>query len=153
MISRIDACLLCEEVSGQLAVPGGMLIETDLVVGFHLPVLPDASDVYLGYLMVTPKRHNPSFGTLTAEEAADVGRVMQQLTKALEATIAERVYVLVTGHSYPHLHIHVVPRRHGTPKDVSWLESDSWPGARRGSQEEAAELVEQLRSELLNRQE
>ena len=73
---------------------------------------------------------------------------MSRLSKALQRLGARRVYVAVIGHDVPHLHVHLIPRWPETPADVSWLAVDEWPGARRGSFEEAAEFVGNLRASV-----
>lgn len=132
-----------------MAVPGGHLVADESVVAFHVPPWPPPAEaVYLGYLMVTSRRHVPGFAGLHDREAAAVGIAVTRLSRALEQLGAERVYVAVIGHGVPHLHVHLVPRWPGTPADVAWTEVDEWEGARRGTFHEAAAVVEQLRARL-----
>lgn len=139
-----DACLVCDEVTGRLPVPGGFLLQDDHLVVFHCPVVPPATDVYAGYLFITPVRHAAGFGDLDDEEAAAVGVAIARWSRALEAPGAEHVYVLRVGHGVPHLHVHLIPRWPGTPADVSWLNVDEWPGARRGDSAFAASITAAL---------
>jgi histidine triad (HIT) family protein len=144
-----EECLICQEHRLEVALPGDHLMATEDVVGFHLPPWPPpAEDVYLGYLMVTSRRHVPDFAELTDAESAAVGRSIGQLSRALKSLGAERVYVAVVGHGVAHLHVHLVPRWPGTPESVSWLDVDSWEGARRGDFAAATEMAEQVRSAL-----
>ncbi len=140
-----EGCLVCDEVNGEISVPGGFLEENHHVSVFHLPVLAPARDVFAGYLMVVTRRHIPGFGDLMDEEAAAVGRALTRWSRALERIGAEHVYVLRIGHGQPHLHVHLVPRWPGTPKEVAWTQVDEWPGARRGDAADAAAVVEDLR--------
>jgi diadenosine tetraphosphate (Ap4A) HIT family hydrolase len=107
--------------------------------------------VYVGYLLVTPRRHVPGFAGLDEREAAAVGVSVSRLSRALEELGAERVYAAVVGHGVPHLHVHLVPRWPGTPPEVPWTEVDEWDGARRGSFEDAAAMAEQVRARLIAR--
>ncbi|HET7387563.1 MAG TPA: HIT family protein [Nocardioidaceae bacterium] len=142
-------CLVCREHRLDVPLPGDHLVSTDEVVAFHVPPWPpSAEDVFLGYLMVTPRRHVADFAGLTSDEAAGVGQGIGRLSAALKNLGAERVYVLVIGHDVDHLHVHLVPRWPGTPEEVSWLHVDDWPGARRGDFAQATALVEQLRNAL-----
>jgi histidine triad (HIT) family protein len=140
-----ETCLVCSEVSGDVPIPGGQLEDSQFVSVFHRPVLAPATDVYMGYLFVTPKRHVPGFAGLGSAEAAAVGVAIARWSRALEAAKAEHVYVLRIGFNVPHLHVHLVPRWPGTPGDVAWTHVDDWPGARRGDAAQAAEVVAGLR--------
>jgi histidine triad (HIT) family protein len=145
----VDACLVCQEHRLEVALPGDHLVATHDVVGFHLPPWPPPSeDVYLGYLMLTPRRHVAGFDDLTDEESRVVGQWIARLTRALKAVGAERVYLAVVGHGVPHLHIHLIPRWPGTPTEVSWLHVDDWDGARRGNFAAATAMAEQVRETL-----
>jgi diadenosine tetraphosphate (Ap4A) HIT family hydrolase len=49
---------------------------------------------------------------------AEVGRAIARVTRALrESEGAEHVYLVVVGHESPHLHVHLVPRYPGTPRE------------------------------------
>jgi diadenosine tetraphosphate (Ap4A) HIT family hydrolase len=141
----MSPCLVCAEVRGDVAVPGGHLEDGELVMAFHSPIVEPATDVFLGYLFVTARRHVPGFADLTPEEAAAVGVSIARWSRALEAAGAEHVYLLRVGHRMPHLHVHLVPRWPETPDEVPWVHVDDWPGARRGAPEQAAALVSDLR--------
>jgi diadenosine tetraphosphate (Ap4A) HIT family hydrolase len=138
-------CLVCREHRMEVPPPGGHLVATDEVVAFHLPPWPPpAETVYLGYLMVTPRRHVADFAGLTHQESAAVGQWIARLSRALKAVGAERVYLAAVGHQVPHLHVHLIPRWPGTPDEVSWLRVDQWDGARRGSFAEATRFAAEL---------
>ncbi|TWE10042.1 diadenosine tetraphosphate (Ap4A) HIT family hydrolase [Rudaeicoccus suwonensis] len=141
-----DTCLVCDEISGAVPVPGEHLETTDLVTVFQCPVLAPATDIYAGYLFVVPRRHVAGFSGLTDTEAAAVGLAIAHWSKALELAGAERVYVVRTGHAVDHLHVHLIPRWPETPKEVSWLHVDDWDGARRLDSADAAEFVSALRA-------
>jgi histidine triad (HIT) family protein len=144
-----EQCLVCREQRLEVALPGEHLVATDEVVAFHLPPWPPpAEDVYLGYLMVTPRRHVPGFADLNDTESAAVGQSVARLSRALETLGAVRVYLAVIGHGGSHLHVHLVPRWPGTPETVSWTEVDSWHGARRGDFAAASEMAAQIRRTL-----
>ena len=140
------SCLVCSEVSGEVPVPGGHLHADEYLVVFHSPVIEPATDVYLGYLFVSPRRHAPGFADLADDEAAAVGIALARWSRALEAMGAEHVYVVRAGHVWPHLHVHLVPRWPGTPADISWVHVDDWSGARRVDIAGAAEAAQTLRA-------
>lgn len=80
-----DDCLVCREHRMEVSLPGDHLVSTEDVVAFHLPPWPPpADDVYLGYLMVTPRRHAADFGELTDRESAAVGQWIARLSRSLK---------------------------------------------------------------------
>ena len=95
----LDDCLVCREHRMEVPLPGEHLVSTEEVVAFHLPPWPPpAEDVYLGYLMVTPRRHAADFAELTDRESAAVGQWIARLSRSLKDLGAERVYLAVVGH-------------------------------------------------------
>jgi histidine triad (HIT) family protein len=139
----MSSCLVCQEVSGAVAVPGGPLQSGEFTLAFHVPPL-DGGDAYLGHLLVVPRRHVPDFADLDGGEASELGVFMSRSTRALKRAGAERVYVATIGHSFDHLHVHLLPRWPGTPAEVPWHSVDEWSGARRVDFPEAALFVAQM---------
>jgi diadenosine tetraphosphate (Ap4A) HIT family hydrolase len=144
------ACFVCAKHADlDSAAPGGALAGDEHVVVSHLPLaLPSgtAEDVYLGYLMVEPRRHVAGLGDLTADEAASLGRLAARASAALTGAGAEHVYAAVIGHGVDHLHLHLIARWPGTPREFWWTRVDEWPGAPRGDATRAAAFVERLRA-------
>ena len=133
-------------------MPGGPVAE-DLVLVSHI-VTPDAlgregTTAYLGHLFVEPRRHAPGLADLADAEARAVGWWCTRASRALsEAAGAEHVYAAVIGDGVPHLHVHLLPRYPGTPREYWWTRVDEWPQARRGSAAEIEVLVHELRGYL-----
>ncbi|QDQ15510.1 HIT family protein [Streptomyces spectabilis] len=148
------ACVVCATHRGDALVPGGPVGEDDLVVVSHLsPPPPDGPGrsgvVYLGHLLVEPRRHAAGLADLTNGEAQRVGLWCARAARALrEAGGAEHVYAAVIGDNVPHLHVHLLPRYPGTPRAYWWHRVDEWPDAPRGGASEVAALVRRLRSAL-----
>jgi len=138
-------CLVCQENSGEVQVPGGLLHSDDWTVVFHAPPVR-SSDVYLGHLLITSMRHAPDYADLHVDEAASVGREIARWSRALKGIGAERVYVAVVGHGVPHLHVNLLPRWPGTPDEIPWYSIDDWAGAYRVSFAEAGTLAARLRT-------
>jgi diadenosine tetraphosphate (Ap4A) HIT family hydrolase len=138
------ACYVCEKHrTGEGVVAGD-----DLVVLTH--VLPDApgrdsASVYLGHLVVEPRRHVPGLADLTPDEAAALGRWAARGAKALRA---EHVYSSVVGHQVDHLHLHLVPRYPGTPREYWWPRLNEWAAAPLGGNAEVIQLVGEIRARL-----
>lgn len=140
---------MCREVAGDVELPGGLLLDEEHVLAFH--VFPQEGErvVYLGYLMLVSRRHVAGHEDLDDVEAAAVGRGLTHLARALrDVAGADHVFVVRIGTGVPHLHIHLVPRYPETPRDVPWNKVDEWPGAKRGGAEEIAALVGRLRDDL-----
>jgi histidine triad (HIT) family protein len=134
-------------------MPGGPIAEDDLVLVTHI-VTSDAlgregTTAYLGHLFVEPRRHAPGLADLTDAEAQSVGFWSARASRALrEVAGAVHVYSAVIGDAVPHLHVHLLPRFPGTPREYWWTRVDEWPQARRGGATEIAALVMEFRSYL-----
>ena len=97
-------------------------------------------------LFVEPRRHAPGLADLTDAEAQAIGLWCTQASRALrEAAGAEHVYAAVIGDGVPHLHVHLLPRFPGTPREYWWSRVDEWPQARRGGTADIEALVSGLR--------
>lgn len=147
MASLAD-CFVCRKHRDQEPVPGGPIYEDSLVYASH--VGKDAEGrAYLRWCFVEPCRHVPGLGDLTDAEAQSIGWLVARLSRALQAELhAEHVYAFVLGDHVPHLHIHVIPRHPGAPREYWAMRVDEWPEAPRGDEEEIAALVTRLRSRL-----
>ncbi len=136
----MTTCFVCEK-HGDPAEP--VVGSDELMVLSHLS--SSGSPVYLGHLVVEPRRHAPELADLTSEEAAALGVWAARGARALRGAGAEHVYSAVIGHQVDHLHLHLIPRYPGTPREYWWLRLDEWPDARRGDATEVARFVAELR--------
>jgi histidine triad (HIT) family protein len=142
-------CFVCRKQRGEIVEPGGAILDDLLLRAGHM-IPPDGEgSVYLGWVLIEPRRHAPGLADLTADEARAVGLATSRLARALLNVLgAEHVYSFVLGHHVPHLHVHVVPRYPGTPREYWGLRVDEWPEAPTGSAEAVADLAERLRTWL-----
>jgi histidine triad (HIT) family protein len=139
----VTACVICAKQRDLDAVPGGAVLADEHTVVVHAPT------DYLGYLMVEPRRHVGELGELSPDEATSVGRLVARASASLQASEgAEHVYAAVIGHGVDHLHMHLIPRYPGTPREYWWTRVDEWPGAPRGDADAVAALAERLRTVL-----
>jgi histidine triad (HIT) family protein len=146
-------CFVCRKHRDRGSLlPGGPVGEDELIMVSHLsPDAPGRSGrpVYLGHLFVESRRHVPGMADLTDAEARAAGWWCTQASRALrEVAGAEHVYAAVIGHGVPHLHVHLIPRYPGTPREYWWDRVDEWPDARRGLGPEITVLVHDLRDYL-----
>jgi histidine triad (HIT) family protein len=124
-----DDCFVCRKHRGQEPVPGGPIYQDDLLFVSHIAP-PPGGEAYLGWCFVEPRRHVPGLADLTDEEAAALGRLVARLSRALQTELdAEHVYAFVLGDAVPHLHVHVVARHRGAPREYWGVHVDEWPGA------------------------
>lgn len=132
--------------------PAGQVDGDDLVVVSHVAhdaPGQDGAPVYLGHLVVEPRRHVAGLGDLTGDEAAALGRWLARAADALRTDAgAEHVYSMVVGHQIDHLHVHLVPRYPGTPREYWWSRLDEWPDAPLGDVADVARVVSGLRAHL-----
>ena len=147
-------CFVCRKHQERGALlPGGPVAEDDLVLVSHV-VPPDVlggegTTAYLGHLFVEPHRHAPGLGDLTDAEARAIGSWSTRASRALrDVAGAEHVYAAVFGDGVPHLHVHLLPRFPGTPREYWGVHVNRWPEANRGTAAEIAHLVHQLRDYL-----
>jgi histidine triad (HIT) family protein len=145
-----DGCFVCRKhrERGPL-LPGGPIAEDDLALVSHIATGEalgrKGTTAYLGHLFVEPKRHAPGLADLTDAEARSVGWWTTVASRALrDVAGAEHVYSAVIGDGVPHLHVHLIPRFPGTPRDYWWTRVDEWPGARRGGPADIEQLVHDL---------
>lgn len=149
MIAQPTDCFICRKHRGEIIVPGGAIYEDDLLYVGHILDATNPDSTYLGYLMVETKRHTPGLAELTDEEAQAIGLTVARLSRALKSSEnAEHIYEFVFGHDVPHMHVHVVPRYPGAPREYWGTHVDEWPEAPRGGSQEIAALCRRIREML-----
>jgi diadenosine tetraphosphate (Ap4A) HIT family hydrolase len=77
-----------------------------------------------GWLVLLPLRHVRSLSERTIEEAAAVGPLLVDLTRALERVtgcIKTYLVLLAESEGFEHLHFHVVPRMGEWPPELKGL--------------------------------
>jgi diadenosine tetraphosphate (Ap4A) HIT family hydrolase len=144
-LQHID-CFICHKHRGDIMVPGGAIYEDALVYAGHAAIPEGEETAYLGALLVEPKRHAAGLADVTDEEAQRIGLLAAWLSRALKASEgAEHIYQFVMGHHVDHLHVWIIPRYPGAPREYWGVQVDEWPDAPRGDAETIAALCERLR--------
>ncbi len=145
-------CLVCRKQRGEVVVPGGFIYEDDLISISHAQLFGEEKDHYLGHIFVESKRHIPELADLTEEEAQAIGLWISRVAQALlRVEGMEHVYSFFIGDGVPHVHVHVIGRRPGAPREYWGAKVDDWPQAPRGGEAEIALVVDRLRRYLTER--
>ena len=140
-------CFICANHTDPAAL---VLDAGEHVVVTHLPLVTPIGaqkSVYLGYLFVEARRHVPELGGPGPGRGC-VGRPRGGALepRAQDVASAEHVYAAVIGHGIGHLHVHLIPRYPGTPREYWWTRVDEWPDAPRGDEAAIRALIHRLRA-------
>lgn len=138
------SCFICNKHTGGIQTSGVKIYEDEFVYVGHID--KGGKPSYLGHIMIDLKRHVPSLGDMTLEEAKAFGMIMARVSNAIRKTeSAEHIYAAVSGNSVPHLHMHIIPRYPNTPEEYwgPWEVYD-WPEAPFGKNEEIIQVCERV---------
>ena len=139
-------CFVCRKHRGEVTVPGGVIFENDLLYISHAQLWGQEKGHYLGHVFVEPKRHVAGLADLTEAEAQVVGLYTSRVAKALLSTEnMEHIYTFVIGDHVPHVHVHIIGRYAGAPREYWGVKVDEWPDAPRGNESEIGQLAARLR--------
>jgi len=141
------SCFVCEKHQLGDAAEGGVLFEDDVIYVGHVHTR-NGPTVYRGHLVVEPRRHVAELGDLDASEASALGQVCSRMARLLQVGQgAEHVYMYVAGDGMAHLHVHLVPRYRGTPREYWGPAVTRWANAPRVDPEEMRTLISGLRDQ------
>lgn len=104
-----DTCVFCAIVRGE--APAAIVLDDPAGVAFldRRPLLP-------GHVLLVPRSHVATLPDLPAADVGPLFTLAQRLTRAVSrATAAEGAFLAINtivSQSVPHLHVHIVPRRH-----------------------------------------
>ena len=150
--TKAEECFVCRKHRGEVPVPGDPIYEDEIIFVSHAQLWGDETDHYLGHLFIEPKRHVAELADLSEGEAQAIGLFTARLARALmETESAEHVYSFVIGDGVPHVHVHVIGRYPGAPREYWGPWVDEWPDAPRGAEGEIAEVVTRIRRFLQER--
>jgi diadenosine tetraphosphate (Ap4A) HIT family hydrolase len=142
-------CPICRKQRGELDLAGGVVFEDALIFVSHARLWGGQKDHYLGHLFVEPRRHVAELADLNGEEAQAIGLFTSRVARALMHTGGvEHVYAFVIGDGVPHVHVHVIGRYPGAPREYWGPRVDEWPGAPRGGEAEVAAVAGRIRAFL-----
>lgn len=143
----MNECMVCRKHRGELPPPGGVIYEDDLIYVSHSLLWGEETEHYLGHLFVEPKRHVPEIAHLTEEESQAIGLYTSRAARALMETVGvEHVYAFIFGDGVPHVHVHVIGRYPGTPREYWGVKVDEWPEAPTGDEAAIAQVAARIRA-------
>jgi histidine triad (HIT) family protein len=137
-----DACIFCAIVRGD--APAEIVLDEPAGIAFldRRPLLP-------GHVLLVPRAHVPTLPDLPVVEIGPFFALVQRLTHAVtRATDADGAFVAVNNvvsQSVPHLHVHIVPRRHD---DRLFSRNLAWTRRPYRNDEEKCAIAEAIRSTL-----
>jgi histidine triad (HIT) family protein len=141
-----EVCIICRKHGGQVAVAGGPIYEDELIFVSHAQIWGDETEQYLGHLFIEPKRHIAELADLSEAEAQTIGLFTTRLARALMDTEgAEHIYAFVIGDGVPHVHVHVIGRFPGAPRQYWGPHVDEWPDAPHGAQHDIEQVAARVR--------
>ncbi len=136
-------CVFCDIVSGQ--TDADVVFEDDVTVAFL-----DNRPVFVGHTLLVPRTHHETLPDLPDDLVPPLFANTRMLAAAVpDAVGADGTFVAINNtisQSVPHLHVHVVPRRH---KDG--LRGFFWPRHRYASDDERRAIAEAIRSSVAAR--
>ena len=143
-------CIVCQKHRGEIKLFGGFIYEDDLIAVSHSLFWGEEKNHYLGHIFIETKRHVGEYADLTDEEAQRIGLYIKKVSKALLNTLdMDHVYSFVIVDGVPHVHVHVIGRYRGAPREYWGSRVDEWPEAPKGDETEIEKVTEKLRACLL----
>ncbi|MFN2490315.1 MAG: HIT family protein [Actinomycetota bacterium] len=133
-------CIFCDIAQERTAAHIVLADEHHVAFLDHRPLFP-------GHCLLIPRQHHVTLGELPGGDVAPLFGTVQLLTRAVEDAVnAEGTFVALNNRvsqSVPHLHVHVVPRRH---KDG--LRGFFWPRRRYEDDAHMARVAADIRAAL-----
>lgn len=138
--SQPTSCVFDGIISGQLLAH--LVLDEEHIVAFL-----DSRPLFPGHVLVVPRLHVKTLAELPECSLGPLMSTVRQVATAQRSCLgATGTFIALNdevSQSIPHVHFHVVPRRHG-----DGLRGFFWPRQRYDSEEQAAEVAALLRKEL-----
>lgn len=142
-------CIICRKHREQVPVAGGPIYQDERIYISHAQLWGQETEHYLGHLFIEPKRHVPELADLSDAEAQAIGLFTARLARALIKTEGvDHVYAFVIGDGVPHVHLHLIGRYPGAPRQYWGPRVDEWPDAPHGGDQQIAQLAHRVRAYL-----
>jgi len=139
-------CVVCRKHRGEISTPHGPIFENELIFISHALPFGEEKDHYLGHVLIETRRHIPELSELTEPEASAIGLYTKCTAEVLMQVMGMvHVYSFVFGDGVPHVHVHVIGRYPGAPREYWGSKVDEWPQAPHGTETEIGSLNQRLR--------
>ena len=139
----MEKCFICEKHKGNYYASKFHVTSSPLVSIYHM--FPQDEKVYLGHTFIETIRHVTGLDKMSIEEASEIGKCQIILRRVFKKYFeAEHVYSFVFGDGVPHLHLHIIPRYIGAPKEYRGTRVDEWDEAPHGNEKETIEFCKLL---------
>ncbi|PSN94948.1 hypothetical protein B9Q09_03705 [Candidatus Marsarchaeota G2 archaeon ECH_B_SAG-C16] len=133
-------CTFCEIIQGKREAH--QVFRDDYSLAFL-----DNKPLFLGHTLIVPLNHYETLQDLPRETIGPFFADVQLVARAVEAAIgSDGSFVAINNRvsqSVPHLHVHVVPRRHG-----DGLKGFFWPRTKYQSEEDAEQVARQIKDKI-----
>lgn len=141
-------CMICEKHRDLKKFTGEHIAEKGGWVLTHFPFLTDEKATR-GHLILETKRHITDLAEMNEEESAALGELTRTAVHLQETVLkAEHVYMFRINDKVAHLHIHLIPRYPGTPREYFGFKINEWPGRTIVNLQEIQALSSELRTNL-----
>jgi len=120
-------CIFCKIVAGQL--PCAKVLETESVLAFM-----DVNPLSAGHVLVIPKRHCERLTDLPADDAAEIGKALPDVSRAVVVAAKAHGFNIYqtngscAGQVVGHVHFHIIPRNPGDGLGFRWNAGKYGPG-------------------------
>ena len=121
----MNDCFICNKHK-DLSPCGGIILEKGGLVLSHFPDSP-TERATKGHLLIEPWRHITDLSEMNDAEASALGNLIRNGVDGIKKLGAEHVYLFRINDMVAHLHIHLVPRYPGTPKEFWGRKIMDWP--------------------------
>jgi histidine triad (HIT) family protein len=140
------SCFVCQKHNGEIHISGGVIFQDSLIFISHANISENEVSHYLGHIIIEPKRHIIEVSDLSDQEAQAIGLFTSRIARALvDIQRMEHIYTFIIGDGVPHLHIHIVGRYPGAPREYWGIKVDEWPNAPKGNEREITQLSDRIR--------
>jgi len=126
-MSSSPDCFICRKHKNLETFTGIAIAESQGWILTHFPFI-ESEKATKGHLILETKRHITDLTELNDHEAAELGSLMRRGVQQIKSKLgAEHVYIFRINDKVPHLHIHLIPRYPGTPKEYLGFKINEWP--------------------------